>query len=202
MKRSEQWAVASPIALQDFVRKVVCRVVFGTDKIIVEASKRELRGALIETQLTSGDQSSQPETDERSDDLVRLEVATRLTRCGCEMRLLIPPDSQGKMEMRLVTPLLKAIARAHDWQEQLVTGKASTIRSIAEKTGLGDRYVARVLPCAFLAPDIIEAILNGSQPPDLTFAKLTRHVPLNWVDQRQQFGFAVDTRARRSIRLI
>jgi site-specific DNA recombinase len=199
MEQSEQWATASPVALQDFVRKVVRRVVVRTDKIIVEASKRELRRALIDSQFTSAVHRNR---DEHSDDLIRLDVATRLTRCGCEMRLLVPPDSQGEMETRLVMPLLKAIARAHDWCEQLVTGKDSTIRSIAEKTGLNERYVRRVLSCAFLAPDIIEAILNGSQPPDLTFEKLTRRVSLNWVEQRQQLGFAIDAKARKTVCVI
>jgi hypothetical protein len=41
----------------------------------------------------------------------------------------------------------------------------------------------------FLAPDILEAILGGRQPPDLTFDKLTRNLPLRWSDQRKQLGF-------------
>jgi hypothetical protein len=45
------------------------------------------------------------------------------------------------------------------------------------------------LECAFLAPDIVQAILDGRQPSDLTWKKLTRHIPLNWVEQRQRLGF-------------
>jgi len=64
--------------------------------------------------------------------------------------------------------------------------------SLAKRAGLTERYVGRVLSCAFLAPDIVEAILDGRQPRDLTFQKLCRNIPLSWVEQRQQFGFPQD----------
>ena len=62
-------------------------------------------------------------------------------------------------------------------------------RSIAKRTSLDERYVGQVLECAFLAPDIVQAILDGRQPTELTFAKLTRSLPLNWSEQRTQLGF-------------
>jgi hypothetical protein len=68
-------------------------------------------------------------------------------------------------------------------------GKAVDQRSLAKDAGLTERYVGKVLSCAFLAPDIIEAILEGRQPADLTFEKLCKHVPLSWAVQRKQFGF-------------
>jgi hypothetical protein len=43
--------------------------------------------------------------------------------------------------------------------------------------------------CAFLAPDIVKAILDGRQPLDLTFEKLTRRLPADWTQQRKQLGF-------------
>ena len=68
--------------------------------------------------------------------------------------------------------LLKAVARAHCWREQLVTGKASGPQAIANQTGLDESYVRRILGFALLAPDIIESILDGRQPHDLTLEKL------------------------------
>jgi hypothetical protein len=52
--------------------------------------------------------------------------------------------------------------------------------------------VSRVLPLAFLAPDIAEAILDGRQPPELTASRLKRlrNLPLNWEQQRRYLGFA------------
>jgi hypothetical protein len=47
----------------------------------------------------------------------------------------------------------------------------------------------RVLRLSFLAPDLIEAILNGWQPPELTLERFRRPIPLEWARQRQYFSF-------------
>ncbi len=52
--------------------------------------------------------------------------------------------------------------------------------------------MSRRLPLAFLAPDIVEAILEGHQPIELTAAQMMRirDLPLSWAEQRQRLGFA------------
>jgi site-specific DNA recombinase len=62
--------------------------------------------------------------------------------------------------------------------------------AISRSEGLADRYVSRLLRCAFMAPDIIESLLAGSAPPDLTLAKALKSVPLDWDQQRREFGFS------------
>jgi hypothetical protein len=105
------------------------------------------------------------------------------------MRLVFPPDHRGQVPSQPASSLLKALARGRQWYEWIVAGEVSGRRSIAEKLGLDERYVGRVLECAFLAPDIVEAILDGRQPPDLTFKKLTHGLPLSWIEQRRELGF-------------
>jgi hypothetical protein len=56
--------------------------------------------------------------------------------------------------------------------------------------GVTERYIGKVFGCAFLAPDIVEAILEGRQPRDLSFKKLCNDIPLSWTEQRKQFGFS------------
>jgi len=85
--------------------------------------------------------------------------------------------------------LIKAVVRAHDWYQRVLNGRALDQRALARQAGLTERYVGKVFACAFLAPDIVEAILAGRQPRGLTFEKLTRNVPLSWAEQRVQFGF-------------
>jgi site-specific DNA recombinase len=46
--------------------------------------------------------------------------------------------------------------------------------------------------CAFLAPDLIEAILQGRQCQGLTLRNLVKHLPLNWSEQRRMFGLPAD----------
>jgi site-specific DNA recombinase len=83
--------------------------------------------------------------------------------------------------------LIKALARAHGWYEKVIQGKAFDMRSLARDAGLTERYFGKVFRCAFLAPDIVEAILAGRQPHDLNFEKLCHDIPVHWVEQRERF---------------
>lgn len=89
-------------------------------------------------------------------------------------------------------PLTKAVARAHRWFNDVLAGRAKSFAAIAQAEGMSDRYVGRLLPLAFLAPDIVESILAGNQPVDLTAEVLLRRtdLPLAWTDQKALLGFA------------
>jgi hypothetical protein len=81
---------------------------------------------------------------------------------------------------------VKAVARAHRWFDELSTGKARSLAAIAAREGLAVRYVGRLIRLAFLAPDIVESIVEGRQPTTLTAEALTRRIelPLSWCAQR------------------
>ena len=72
----------------------------------------------------------------------------------------------------------------------LIVGDARSIRALARDVGVTNRYVRKLLPLAFLAPDIIDAVLDGRQPRDLSLETLANtSIPRCWEDQRRQFGF-------------
>jgi hypothetical protein len=83
------------------------------------------------------------------------------------------------------TPLLTAIARAHRWAQSLVTGDASSITEIARREAVSPTYVGQLVPIGFLAPALVEAILNGQQPLLLTADRLIRRakISMRWSDQ-------------------
>jgi hypothetical protein len=80
--------------------------------------------------------------------------------------------------------LVKALARAFRWQKLLDDGTYSTIKEIATKEKIDPSYVGEVLRLTLLAPDIIEMILDGRQPPMLQFDQLRGSFPLDWGAQR------------------
>ena len=111
--------------------------------------------------------------------------AMRMKRRGVDMRLIIagadaPPRKPD-------AALLKAIARAHWWFEELISARATSLAAIASREGVTDRYVARLIRLAFLAPKIVEAIAERGELADL---KLTPHVdlPLDWTTQKRAVG--------------
>ncbi|MFY9939984.1 MAG: hypothetical protein WAK33_24080 [Silvibacterium sp.] len=61
-------------------------------------------------------------------------------------------------------------------------------RALAEAIGLDERYIGRILPLAFLAPDLTEAILEGMHVSHLSLEVFRGDVPVDWNEQRVQFG--------------
>ncbi len=95
------------------------------------------------------------------------------------------PDSPGTVQ----TAIVQALARAFSWAEVLESGQVRSISDLAMNLDVDNSYVARILKLATLAPDIVEAILNGEEPPGLSLAKLTKNFPTDWDEQRAMFGF-------------
>jgi len=108
----------------------------------------------------------------------------QLKRRGVELRLIVGDHNRSAATVDL--PLLKAVARAHRWFDEISTGGANSLAEIAAREGLAVRYVGRVIRLAFLAPDIVESIVQGRQPAGLTAEELTRHIelPLDWRSQK------------------
>jgi hypothetical protein len=105
------------------------------------------------------------------------------------MKLVIPGETSKPS--RLDPALIKAVARGHLWFEDLATGRAAALQAIADREGVTEGYVRRLTQrLAFLAPDIVEAILRGEQPVDLTAARLTGGIelPCDWQHQRRLLG--------------
>lgn len=109
------------------------------------------------------------------------------------MRLVLPPDSHGANPHE-VPSLIRAISRAHDWVDRILRGQAVNQRSIAKQTGLDERYISRIIPLAFLAPDLTEAILEGKHAAHLSLDACLGNTPNDWNQQRTQLlGLAMQS---------
>lgn len=166
------------------VRSIVSRVEVHPDMIDVDCSREALREWLIGVTPVVG--SGRPVS---SNDLLRLPATVRLKRRGVEAKLIV--DGDGERPITSPNPaLIKAVAKAHTWNQKLIAGEARSVRALARDASVTNRYVRKLLPLAFLAPDIIEAILDGRQPRDLSLETLAyTSIPRRWEDQRKQFGF-------------
>ena len=122
------------------------------------------------------------------DENLTRDIPLKIKRRGVEMRLVIASDRPAAAKAD--PTLLKEIIRAHHCFNALLAGTAS-IAELAKNEGVDDRYVSCVLPLAFLAPEIVEAIINGTQPANLTATKLVRRIDLaiDWKTQKHQLGF-------------
>jgi hypothetical protein len=182
------WQSKSLAEHREFLSNVIERIVVHETTLEVAIIQPELRSSLL------GDRPSripnrERHVEKRTKDVFKLTIDASLKRCGGEVRLLVPADSGTEAPARPASSLIKAVASAHPWPEKIIRGELTGLRSIAQLTGLDEHYAGRILNCSFLAPDIVEAILDGHQPPDLTVQKLLRSLPLAWAEQRQRLGF-------------
>ncbi len=83
-------------------------------------------------------------------------------------------------------------APAHAIRERLQNDTGLTLKEIARQEDVVSSYVTRLLRLSYLAPDIITAILKGSQPAELTASRLAqlRSLPLDWAEQRKSLSFS------------
>ncbi len=95
------------------------------------------------------------------------------------------PDSPSEVQGAVV----QALARAFSWLDAIESGAVSSVADLAKALDMDNSYVVRILKLTTLAPDIIEAILNGEEPSGLSLARLVRTFPLDWKRQRVLFGF-------------
>jgi site-specific DNA recombinase len=115
-------------------------------------------------------------------------VLIQLTRRGVEAKLvmLAAPDQSSPPDIKLVSVL----ADAHHWIDDLAQGRATSVRELARRNNRDISEVSRTLSLAFLAPDIVSAILDGRHPRDLTPHQLKRAaLPARWADQCRLLGF-------------
>ena len=84
--------------------------------------------------------------------------------------------------------MVKAMARAFRWREMLESGTCATIAEIAATEKISETYIGRVLRLTLLAPEIVEAIIEGRQPSDFTLAMLMRPSTTSWAAQATQLS--------------
>src|SRR3984893_13356520 len=162
----------SPAERAKVVQDLIEKVVIEEDAITIRVRRRPLLGGAV----------MPPASENPSDSPIELTAPVAFRRRGVEMRLVLPRQND---RTKGDPTLIKAIARGRAWFEELAAGRARSLRELAERDGIPRRYVRRLVDLAFLCPELVEAILQGRQPVELTATRLTElDLPLDWADQR------------------
>jgi len=88
------------------------------------------------------------------------------------------------VEARQDITMLKAVARAFRWRGMLAPGDFATTTELPAAEKINPSYVSRMLRLTLLAPNMVEAILDGRQPEGVTLPGLLEGVPVGWGEQR------------------
>lgn len=111
-----------------------------------------------------------------------LHVPFRIVKRGGRKEMHLPHGAAHPRPKD--STLVKALARAFRWKRMLESGEFATIAELAEKADIAPSYMTRVLRLTLLAPDIVEAILEGKQGPEVTLARVMEPFSVEWAKQK------------------
>ena len=166
---------ATPDTKREILLDIVARVGIADERISLR-----LRGDALRARLGIANVEATEE--------VCFDIPVAFRRRGVETRLVIGgTTAPAKPDETLIA----LVVQAHRWFNDLRFGIVASRRDLANRDDVDPGDVSRVVPIAFLAPDITEAILDGRQPPELSAARLKRmrDLPLDWQQQRRYLGF-------------
>ena len=176
LKSAAAWSERLQVEQDDALSSLIDRVDLGQD------------GMRLSIKLPfSNAQSGAP--DGSSHFSLKRHVPMQIRRRGVELRLVI--SNGARASCKTDQSLLRAVARAHCWFDDLVSGRSMV--EIAKCNRVGKQYVSRLIRLAFLAPEMVERIVAGRQPPELTAQALRTgrfDIPVDWAAQKRGLGFA------------
>ena len=178
----KSWPELPETRQRAFLTALIERIDIGANQIDIHFRPTRL-AALLDL---AADHSSAVD-----DETQILSVPVELRRSGREIKMRIDgtdPFATAKPDARLIKLLIKA----RRFNAALVRSDGVPFAALAEREGVSPSYFTRLVRLSYLAPDIIQAILDGRQPRNLTPDKLLAHsrLPLAWHDQRTALGFA------------
>jgi site-specific DNA recombinase len=161
----ERFANLSDLNDKDLISAQIQRVVLGTTKLLITIKTNDATENVIEL--------LRPQSP--------MSASARIEAENCQLGT--QPDLS----------LVHALARAHLWLKALTDGTYKSIEELASAAKWNPKVVRKVLRLAFLAPDITEAIILGSQPMSLTVSELQGIAAFTWDEQRRLLRFQAAT---------
>ena len=160
------------------LREAITRITLGETQVRILMAK----GAIPEERWITG-----AERDDQADGGVEWTIPTRLKHRHNAM--LIEAKGQApKTANRIDRALVRAVALTRRWTADLRSGHYGSTTELARAEKLCVRYLGQVLPLAYIAPDLVEQIIDGRQPQALSLgALIAKPFPMDWNQQRKLF---------------
>ena len=125
------------------------------------------------------DQDGQRRRSRRTTQTITVHIPFAIRKRGGRKLVVTPDGAEWAPRPRVDNAMVKALARAFRWRKMLDEGVHATLEDLARAKGVHATYVSRVLRLTLLAPEIVEAILDGRQPAELQLDDLLAGFPLD-----------------------
>ena len=126
-----------------------------------------------------------------NDEIINLFVPLEIKKRGGSAIIILPKNlKKEEMTKCFDEKMIKAFAKAYKWKNTLEENEIGSLAQIAVKENITGAYVSKVFNLNFIAPEIVEKILNGEQPRDLKLQDIIMgKVPDLWQEQKEMWGF-------------
>lgn len=115
-------------------------------------------------------------------DTITIHVPFRVVKHGGRKEMQLPPGAP--QSRKTDSTLVKTLARAFRWKRMIESGEFATTADLAEREGIAPSYMTRILRLTLLSPDIVEAIVCGTQGQDVSLERALRPSPWNGENSR------------------
>ncbi|MEQ9112483.1 MAG: recombinase family protein [Rhodospirillaceae bacterium] len=184
------WPTLEAGKQSELIRLIVQRVTVGNTEVGIEVSERVL-DCVCQNRLWESEEGIDLNGDEMEPvELLEIKVPVVIKKNGSEKVIVLPGTMTNDDQPSPHAAMITAIVKAHDWFAKLQSGEVKSLHELSQRLNMNRRYVARLLRLAFLAPDIVESILDGTQPRSLSLYDLIKPMPVDWDGQRKTLGFA------------
>lgn len=183
---ARRWHQTGCIAQREILLALAAEIIVQRHEIAIQIAPHPL------VALLSGSRQAGPTADDRGNDRhgprIAITEPVALRRAGREMALLVGSTVAAD---RSDPSLVRLIAKAWALREALVSSASPSLTAFASGQGISQSYATRLLRLAWLAPDIVAAILAGCQPANLTASRLMQdtRIATDWQEQRRTLGF-------------
>lgn len=129
----------------------------------------------------------------RDEQTLSVFVPMEIKKKGGAAQIILPKNVEAGAEVgtRVYDPkMMTAFAKAYKWKMMLKSGKVRSLADICKKENISTSYSSRIYRLNFVAPKIVEAIVNGTQPRTLLLQDfMGKPIPDLWEEQLEAFGF-------------
>jgi len=175
---SKQWPVMPPKTIREIVRQAVAYVTLSLDQIEIVIDAVQLAAVL----------GVERKNESASDRSIILTVAAELRRSGQGKRIVI----RDPLRRSANTYLVQVLQEAFSVRNVMLSDTTETLNDITWSITKSKGRLTALMRLTYLAPSIIEDILGGRQPTELSPKRLLRtsqDLPLDWSAQRKFLGF-------------
>jgi len=172
---AKAWPTLESGKKHEFVREVMKVAVLGETTVWIEVQQQKLIAALL------GENSLDP-WKSPANRILKLEGKFEALRRGGDLQVFAPNGAQSQGNHP--SSLIRMVARARDWYEQIIGGEITSINQLAQESGVTPKYARRLLRLVSLSPRLAEELLAGNNRNGLPHRNLLRGIPYDWQSQR------------------